>query len=302
MKKPIIKNSILIGIPTIISCLGILSATDELKAYNKLLALITFLLLIVFIGFLIYYSKNEENTNKALDNISKELEKAKSKFYSVKTLLNTNVKIIVSIISLTANWTRNINKLAQEINSKGIADEKYWDYEKICNDICICCNDSIKEFTGIKGDNVSVSLIRYYTRKNIEYVKMIANSSTETAKSDVFDKEELLETCQYQYAKVIKDHTRDAFILENKDKINKYFHKKSPETNLDKYNQYIAIPIICSENKTLGVLQIITRYDNTIMNSESELKDFIESYVTPYINLLILSDKIKKGLFSKPNK
>lgn len=37
------------------------------------------------------------------------------------------------------------------------------------------------------------------------------------------------------------------------------FYRKTPETNLSKYSQYIAIPVICSRNKYLGVLQITTK-------------------------------------------
>ena len=44
---------------------------------------------------------------------------------------------------------------------------------------------------------------------------MIAHSSPQTAKPDVYDKEELLQECMYQYAKMIREQKRTIFALEN---------------------------------------------------------------------------------------
>jgi len=294
MNKPSIKNFILIGIPTVISGLGVIMALDILEKYKNTIIFITFILLIVFIVLLLYYSKQEVETKN-------EIEKLKNTISSMSKVIGVNSKIVVSFVGLLENWNRNINKIVHDIRKDGLANEKDWDYEKICTDVCICCKDSIVKFTEIDDEtDISVSFIKYYTVGDDERIRMIAHSSPQTARPDVYDKEEALRECMYQYARLIRDKNRDIFVLENTEKIQQCFYKKKPDTDLTKYSQYIAIPVICSKNKFLGILQVTTKYNYKIMNTDVELKKFSETYITPFVDLIILVDKIEKGLFVKP--
>lgn len=296
LNKPIIKNAILIGIPTIISAIGIIMTLDILDNYKNLFIISTVILLIIFISFLVYYGRQEDKT---ID----ENDKLKATISSINKVLGINSKIVISFVSLLENWNRDINKIANDIKKNGTANEKDWDYEKICTDICVSCKDSIIKFTEIDNDtDVSVSLIKYYNFDNNDYVKMVAHSSPQTAKPDVYDKEEKLNECMYQYARMIRERKRGIFVLENTEKIKQCFYTKKPETDLSKYSQYIAIPIICSKNKYLGILQITTKYNYTILDSEIALKKFSETYITPFVELLILVEKIEKGMFVRPVK
>lgn len=295
INKPIIKNSILIGIPTVISGIGIIMTLDILNAHKNIFIFLTLVLLLVFIAFLIYYAKYEEDSRK-------EMIRLKMTCSSVSKLLGINSKIVSSFVSLLENWNRSINKIANDIRKNGEANEKDWDYEKICTDICLGCKDSISKFTDINNEtDISVAFIKCYCVDSIEYVKMIAHSSPQTAKPDVYDKEEPLHDCKYQYARMIHEKNREIFVLENTEKIKQCFYKKKPETNLSKYSQYIAVPVICSKNKYLGILQVTAKHDYKIMNTDLELKKFSESYITPFVELLVLIEKIEKGMFVKPN-
>lgn len=294
INKPTIKNTILIGIPTLISGIGIIMTMDILENYKNLFIVLTVLLLIIFIAFIIYYGKQENDINK-------EILKLKNTIFSINKLLGLNSQIVISIINLLENWNRDINKIANDIKKSGVANEKDWDYEKICTDICISCKEAIIKFTETNNNtDISVAFIKYYKSNNNEYVKMIAHSSPQTAKPDVYDKEELLQECMYQYAKMIREQKRTIFALENTEKIKQYFYKKKPETDLSKYNQYIALPVICSKNKYLGILQITTKYNYSIMKTNLDLEKFGETYITPFVELLILVEKIEKGIFVKP--
>lgn len=130
---------------------------------------------------------------------------------------------------------------------------------------------------------------------------MVAHSSPQTAKPDIYDKELLLSECRYYFGKLIKDRNRSIKALESNVKIRQYFYRPKPETDLGKYNQYIAIPIICSKNKILGILQVTAKYNYSIMDTEVELLKFSETHLTPFVELLILTEKIEKGIFAKPN-
>ncbi len=295
MNKPSIKNFILIGIPTIISGLGVIMGFDVLERYKNIIIFTVCALLIIFIILLLYYSKQEQAIKDEVDNL-------KSTITSMIKILGINSKTIVSIVKLLENWNRDINKIANDIVKTGSANEKDWDYEKICNDICICCKESIMKFTDLEeATDISVSMIKCYNKNGKQYIKMVAHSSPQTAKPDIFDKEELLSKCQYLFGRLIRDKYRDILALENSSKIQQKFYKPKPETDLSKYQQYIAIPIMCHHNKILGILQITTKYNYIIMNTDVELKKFSETYITPFVELLVLIEKIEKGLFVKPN-
>lgn len=296
MNRPIVKNAILIGIPTIISALGIIMALDKLEKIKYIIILVTVLLLLFFLISIYYYSKQEKNEKEEIDNL-------KTTISSMMKMLGINSKTIISIVELIENWNRDINKIANDILKIGSANEKDWDCEKIYNDICICCKDSISKFTNLDDEiDISVSVIKCYTINDIDYVKMVAHSSPQTAKPDIYDREQVLSECNYLFGRLIRDKKRDILALENNEKIMQHFYRPKPETDLSKYRQYIAIPIMCSKNKILGILQITTKYKYTIMETDIELKKFSEMYLTPFVELLILTEKIEKGIFAKPKK
>lgn len=309
MNKPVIKNIILIGIPTIISAIGIIMTSDNLSNYKDLFVFITIGLLITFIAFVIYYARIDKKENEESVLLKNEINELQGKnddlmstIASIKNLLNTNNSIVTSFMSIIEPWTSNINKIANDIKSRGRANEKDWDYDKICTDICIGCKNMIKQFSHINDDtDVSVGFIKYSLDNNNEFVKMIAHSSPPTAKPDIFDVQELLSECHYQYARLIRSKTRSIFALENNERIRQYFYKKHDDTDLSKYTQYIAIPILCSKNKNLGVLQVTKKYGSKIMETDVDLVKFGETYITPFVELLILVEKIQKGIFIKPN-
>lgn len=309
MNKPVIKNLILIGIPTIISGIGIIMTSDALTKYKDIFVFVTIGLLITFIVFVIYYARLDKkeydeyvilkNKNNDLQN---EINDLMSTITSIKNLLDTNSSIVTSFISIIEPWTSNINKIANDIKNRGKANEKDWDYDKICTDICIACRNMINQFIQVKDNtNVSVGFIKYYSDNGNECVKMIAHSSPQTAKPDIFDVQELLSECNYQYARLIKSKTRSILALENNEKIRQCFYRKHDGTNLSKYTQYIAVPILCSKNKILGVLQVTTKHGCTIMGTEVDLEKFGETYITPFVELLVLVEKIQKGIFIKPD-
>lgn len=295
MNKPLVKNAILVGIPTIISAIGIIMALDKLKDYSNVFIIITLLLLIIFLISLYYYSKQEKSNQDEIDGL-------KSTILTTQKVIGINAKTIGSIVKLLENWNIDINKIANDILKDGYANEKDWNRDKIYNDICVCCRDSISEFTKLdEKTDISVSLIKCYNRDKNEYVKMVAHSSPQTAKPDIYDKELLLSECRYYFGELIKDRNRSIKALESNVKIRQYFYRPKPETDLGKYNQYIAIPIICSKNKILGILQVTAKYNYSIMDTEVELLKFSETHLTPFVELLILTEKIEKGIFAKPN-
>lgn len=86
----------------------------------------------------------------------------------------------------------------------------------------------------------------------------------------------------------------------NNEEILKIFNRITRNTDLSKYCQYIALPIYCTSNKLLGVFQVVTKYDYIIESERVDLLKFVEEKLIPYSNLIVLVDKINKGLYVNP--
>lgn len=301
MNRPVIKSLIIYAIPGLLSVIGIILSLEELKRYKYILISAAIVLLVLYVFSMIFYTKEEKEKEKAYQELCNENIELKATIESIETLLNTNNSIITSFVTLINPWHSKINKIANDICLNGKVNENDWDYANICSNICVACNSAIKQFASIENDNfISVSFIKYIKRDQEDYVKMIAHSSFSVSQPDVFEVEETLSDCRYQYAVLIREKRKDAFILENNEKIRHVFYKKHDTTDLSKYSQYIAIPVYCTKNRILGVLQITTKYSVQIMDTEVKLRSFSETYVTPFVQLLILVEKIQKGLFIQP--
>lgn len=296
MDKPAVKNIILIGIPTIISAISIIMALEKFNRYKNIFIFITVILLLFFILSLIYYSNKEKNEKN-------EIKDLKTTILTMTKVMGINAKTISSIVNFLDIWNGDINKIANNILEEGFANERDWNLDKIYNDICVCCRDSICKFVRSEKDtDISVSLIKCYQRDRKDYIKMVAHSSPQTAKPDVYNKEFLLDNCNYYFGELIRKKNREIKAFENSAKIQANFYKANNNTDLTKYQQYIAVPIYCSSGKILGLLQITTKYNYIIMEEEVELIRFGEVYLTPFVELLTLAEKIGKGMFAKPKK
>lgn len=92
----------------------------------------------------------------------------------------------------------------------------------------------------------------------------------------------------------------DIEVAVNTEEILRIFRAVSIGNNLEKYTQYIAIPVYC-KNILLGVFQIVTKYDYYIEQEKSALIEFATKNVIPYSNAIALIDSIYKGLYRNIN-
>jgi hypothetical protein len=134
-------------------------------------------------------------------------------------------------------------------------------------------------------------------------VNMIAHSSSPSTRPKIYNKPEKLESCSYYYGKILRDENPEIEILLNPTEIIEAF---TPSGNagsaakLSKYSQYITVPIVCDGNKISGLLQIVVFNDKKIKEDKAQLKKVATAYIVPFCSLILLVNKIEKGLFSKP--
>lgn len=299
-KKPAIKSIILYGLPVIIGFLGIflsLCLDDNLTKY--IIIALVIILVIVYLFAAYYYGKAEKIKKDEITDLTNKLNEYKE---HIKALDSKNVVtsyIVASFTELTEEYANNINRVAKNIINTGMAQVKYWNVPLLSEDICKSCCHMLEKLSGLT--DISVGFISSYKPKksNKMFVKMIAHSNPATTRPNIYKKEMALDECDFYFAKLLRDNNSDINAIADKDKLKTLFVKKG--SDLDKYSQYIAVPIMCDEHKLIGVLQIDVLNDKQINSSERGLREIANSYVVPYGNLLLLIHKVEKGLLAQPN-
>lgn len=298
IQKGWFKNLILIGFPATISAIGVIitlvpTLPETIK--NTLIILIIFSIFI-HIWFVMFFSKQEEKIfgeNKKLTTILAHLENK----------LITSRFTITIISEFTENWAKNINSFSHKISANQKISDTYWDKIKYFDSICVQCKNMIKKYCNDEDNSkISVGFVIYKEDEHGEkYIHMVAHSNPESTRPRACkQKEEKLSESIYHYADLIKEEHAGIEVAVNNEEILRIFRNTSRTTDLSKYTQYIAIPVYCSSNKLLGIFQIVTKYNYTIEKNKIELIKFAEENIIPFSNLIVLVDKIGKGLYTNP--
>ena len=200
------------------------------------------------------------------------------------------------------SWAKQINAFANDVINKGAVQEASWNRRSLYENVCISCKEAIKKYKGIDRDSdISVGFIEYSKGDSgEEYVELVAHSNLDVGKPISYENKELVSDCSYYYAKIIRDKDIDIKIATNNSEVRNFLSNVSIHTDLSQYEQYILIPVFCSNRKLMGMLQIVTKYGVTIMDEKYRLKQFVDNNIVLYSNLFVLIEKIAKGLYAKP--
>lgn len=293
-----VKNTILITIPALISSLGVLiSLTKELSDFLKALFIISIAILSFILIFAVYFfSKQEEKMIATTNDLNNVVA------YYERDAETANI-ILQTFSELFEDWSKTIYSFVDKVKEDHKISNKAWDKEGYYNTICRQCKNMILEHcVNEDSSNVSVSFVSYRVDKDGEkYVHMIAHSDGMSLRPNEYKKEEKLSESKHYYAELIRREHRGVEILANTDdELDKYKLKES--IDLRDCTQYIAIPVYCSNNKLLGIFQVETKYNCIIEKMQNNLRIFATNKIIPYSNLIVLIDKINKGLYVAPKK
>ncbi len=292
LNKPWIKNLILsvmvIIIGGICSALGGWDFEHDKYIIYKIIVLV--IVSIIYITALIYYSVQEVNlnkTNRIVKGQNEAFEAAMSGFISICTQSVTD-----------------INSIIHEIISDGVIDLKKWSLDKasllVCDNIynLLCrLNGESKEF-----EVVYVRLIEGEGQENI--ICMCGFSNRDKKKPSVFAKKRCFEDEHGYYdAMLFKENRDEIIIINGHEQINRkftYSKRSRDESDLRKYNQYIAIPVFCNNEKMVGLLEIVCFHKTSLADTEDQLRDIASKYLVPYSYFILLLHKLEKGLLAVP--
>lgn len=298
------RNVMLILVPALMSVIGIVISNVTNKTFKTGLIFTSIILLIALVVFVIYSSSFEES-------IYQELQKEKGKNDFLTNILahmendyKTAMHEISVISDIVDKWASNINSFANNIKSNGQISDKAWDKVKYIDAICAHCRDIIDQYCSIKDvSRISVGYIQYTVDPSgEEWVHMVSHSNPHSLRPNACKEEVKLCDCIYHYGDLIREKYSDIEIAMNNEEILRIFHKVSVHTDLSKYTQYIAIPLYCKGGKILGVLQIVAKNGYVIENDRNKMEKLMIENVVPLCNLIVLADKIYKGLYLNPIK
>lgn len=299
-----IKNVIVMAVPVVITILATIATYLKNDTIKGIITALMIVLALIYAVATYYYGKFSKNKldekNALIEELQQDVRHLKEKN---KELENKNIvqsDIIATFQELSEEYANNINKIAKSIQEKGIVEVKNWDLQTLSDEICKACLKMLKSYTGFTSADISVGFIKNYNNKaGKKCVKMIACSDPSSSRPHIYGVEEALENCVYYYKDIIEEANPDVVVIADKLKVQQLFKKKNRNTDISKYSQYVAVPIICSENKIQGILQVDIKNDKKIKETEAELMTFSKAYIMPYGNLLLLIHKIEKGLLAQ---
>lgn len=301
-QKTWFKNTVLISIPTIISALGIIISFISNPIFIAVSVCIIIVLLIILICSVVYYGNEED---KIFENIN-QLQEKNNQLTSILVHMENDYKTVTSEVSefseMVEKWAGTINSFANNIKENGCVSDKAWNKIKITDAICVSVKNVIQQYCNdFNNSNVSVSYVSYIKDQNDEeWIHMVSHSSGMSFRPNACKCEVKLSDCIYHYADLIRDKLSDFEIAMNNEEILRIFKKVSFTSDLSKYTQYIAIPLYCKSGKLLGIFQIVTKYGYIIETDRNKMRTFITDAIIPFSNMIILADKIYKGLYISP--
>lgn len=304
------KNTILIGIPTLISAFGVFISITNNKVVKGIIITLIIILLILFAILVIVYSNMDDKKFKEINDLNARIDQLVVKGADLTTCLahvennyKTSIYTISSFSKMFELWSKNINSFASNAKNNGFVSDKAWDKIKIMDSICSECKQMITQYCNdYDQSKVSVGFISYrIDTDGNEWVHLISHSNSESMRPSACKEEEKLSDCLYHYGDLIKRKARDIEVATNNEEVLHIFREATNGCNLNKYTQYIAIPVYCSSNKLLGVFQVVAKYDYIIEDTKKDLIEFASRHIVPYSNLIVLVDKIYKGLYINPS-
>ena len=295
LERPVVKNILLsvwvIIIGGICSALG--SWDYKTDDYFEIKIVLLLFFGITYIVMLAYYVTREVNVNKALSVIKRQNRAFE--------------EAMIGIISICQQNSQNVNKIIHEVIEEGRINLNIWNFDIGCHLICENIYKLLCKLNGESKD-FAVSYVRLdesEDEENVVYMSAFYNQNLSVPTVHKI-RRKIDDENGYYDAELFKRNKSDIEIVMGKEEIQQLFSYKSKESrkkNKDKYNQYIAIPVICSKDnggKMVGLLEIICLHNTELAKTENEIREIVSKFFVPYAYLLLLLHKLEKAIMAQP--
>ena len=284
-------KALLLGVSTLViggicSAMGQWDFKSDKLLIHKSIALIIFSTLYgVLLG---YYSKNDANDKK----ISAIYKKQNQAFEEVMS----------GMINLCKKSAEGANKVIKSIVNDKRANLELWSFDEACFWVCKNVYDLLCKLGTGKDFEVIYDRLDESVKPEKEiYANAYANKDTK--KPSLYGKKRNIQDDSYHDAELFKLNQADTEVIIGSEEIDKVFGHKTKDKrnrNKKKYNQYIAIPIFCNDEKMIGLFEIVCLNKTCLGETEEEVREVVSKYFVTYTFFMLFLHKLEKALLAKP--
>lgn len=247
--------------------------------------IITFVVLSIFDIWLIVFCAVQDFKDISLNS---ELKKEND---SLKTALS-------GIIYVSQFNSSEINKCIHKYIEEGKITGDIWNYKKACYNLCATIFNFVTQLAN--NNNIEVSYVKLNESTPGEIKLYSYKNYTDQPPKLLNKKRNFMDanTVPYFDMELFSKNSADTKVLYGSEEINTNFYRtrEEREKHSDKYNQYIAIPVFCDNEKMIGLLQIACLNKCSLAEDKEVLEEVANKYFVPYANLFLLLHKMNKAL------
>lgn len=246
------------------------------------------ILVIALIVFLVMCGKYDDEQMTELNTYKEKTEILRNDLEQTRNKFDILSGVYKNISRILHNDSNDLHNLVKKKKSHSEIDN-WKELQSNCNVICDELLTLVKSVSEC-GEKFSVSIIFKRVTGNLVEFNMLSRESYSghyPAMHNTFKKEE--EFKNYHFKHLFDSNISRPNYLTTKEEIRVAF------SNCDgvDYSQYMGIPIACTGNKMIGILQIISYEDSIIAKNKQQMEKLYNDYFCAFANLILLADKIE---------
>lgn len=292
-------NPIIIGI--LASSLGNWSAEGDKYFIYRVVALILLFGWYMYSAYMYSYKLQNEERKESLvkiESLSEDKENLERENKMLERRIAAYDRGMRELAATFYDSANSINTVANNILD-GKRRLETWSFKRVATTICDSVYNILCEACSPQ-DNFGVNIMLYdmtvkaAKRKNII---MIAHKGKYQDRPGKFEEKIYFASNPSFYAvKLFKQNRHKVKILISPEEINEKFVYMDDEH--PSYCQYVGIPIVCSGNQMISLLQICTFDNCKIAESKEEISKIVAKYIFPFSHYALLAYKIEKSLIN----
>lgn len=290
LNHPFIK-ALLLGASTLIIG-GICSAMGQWDFQNdqylmyKIIALA--IISVLYVVLIAYYSTNEINERKIASIYAKQ---------------NVAFEEVMSgLMNVCKRSADGANKVIKSIINDKQANLELWSFDEACFWVCQNVYDLLCKIGHGRDFEVIYDRLDESVKPEKEiYANSYANK--DTRRPSIYGKKRSIQDDSYHDAELFKLNQTDTEVIIGSEEIDKVFGHESKDKrnkNKKKYNQYVAIPIFCNDEKMVGLFEIVCLNKTNLGDTEEEIREVISKYFVTYAFFMLVLHKLEKALVAQP--
>lgn len=279
-----IKTVILMLAPLIIGAIcSLLGDWNKSQPYfwYKVISLI--LIGILYIIYLLYITKNEIPKDRlTIENIA----------------LRKTASSILAINKMTSN---ELNKFSNTIKNKGCIDLRDWNFDEVAIHICKGIFTVLEELS-INDNKIDVTYVKLVEDgKYKNHIKTVGCEAPDRVIKSFNKIRDYTDKHGHYDCKIFNESLYEIKAVDDPQKVFEMFNFSNRDNSEKKYSQYLNFPIVCDSQKIVGLIQVVTRGDTKLANSESELEAIAKIYLSQFGYVALAFSKAEKAITSIPS-